>query len=74
MVIKLLIITGNHEIKPEHLEVAVANKVNIIVSPYSTLIASRKINLGNNVSMLPYTKEVLCINQVIRTQNRYSNV
>lgn len=61
--IKLLIITGNHEIKPEHLEVAVANKVNIIVSPYSTLIASRKINLGNNVSMLPYTKEVLCIKE-----------
>lgn len=61
--IKLLIITGNHEIKPEHLEVAVANKVNIIISPYSTLIASRKINLGNNVSMLPYTKEVLCIKE-----------
>lgn len=61
--IKLLIITGNHEIKPEHLEVAAANKVNIIISPYSTLIASRKINLGNNVSMLPYTKEVLCIKE-----------
>lgn len=61
--VKLLIITGNHEIKPEHLEIATANKVNIIVSPYSTLIASRKINLGNNVSMLPYTKEVLCIKE-----------
>ena len=61
--IKLLIIAGNHEIKPEHLEIAASNKVNIIVSPYSTLIASRKINLGNNVSTLPYTKDVLCIKE-----------
>ena len=61
--IKLLIIAGNHEIKEEHLEKARENGVNIIVSPYTTLIASRKINLGNNVSMLPYTRDVLCIRE-----------
>lgn len=61
--IKLLIIAGNHEIKEEHLEIAKAKGVNIIVSPYTTLIASRKINLGNNVSMLPYKKDVLCIRE-----------
>lgn len=61
--IKLLIIAGNHEIKEEHLAIAKEKHVNIIVTPYTTLITSRKINLGNNVSMLPYTKEVLCIRE-----------
>ena len=54
--IKLLIIAGDHEIKQEHLEIAKKNHVNIIVTPHSTLITSRKINLGNNVSTLPYKK------------------
>ena len=61
--IKLLIITGNHEIKEEHLEIAKANKVNIITTPNTTVITSRKINLGNNVSTLPYKKDVLCIKE-----------
>jgi len=61
--IKLLIIAGNHEIKEEHLELAKSNKVNIIVTPHTTLITSRKINLGNNVSTLPYKKDVLCIRE-----------
>lgn len=59
--VKLLIITGNHEIKPEHLELAKTNKVNIIVSPHTTIIVSRKINLANNVSMLSYKKDIHCV-------------
>ena len=61
--IKLLIITGTTEIKPEHLEMARTNKVNIISSPQTTLIISRKINLANSISMLPYKKEILCIHE-----------
>ena len=61
--IKLLIIAGDHEIKQEHLEIAKKNHVNIIVTPHSTLITSRKINLGNNVSTLPYKKDILCIKE-----------
>ena len=61
--IKLLIITGNHQIKEEHLEIAANNHVNIIVTPHTTLITSRKINLGNNVSTLPYKKDIHCIRE-----------
>lgn len=61
--IKLLIVTGNHQLKKEHLELALQNKVNIIVTPQSTLIASRKINLANNISTINYKKEILCMNE-----------
>lgn len=61
--VKLLIITGNHELKPEMLKIAQDKHVNIISTPYNTLISARKINLANNVSMVPYEKNILCINE-----------
>ena len=61
--IKLLIVTGNHQIKEEHLEIARRNRVNVIVTPHSTLIASRRINLANNISTIPYKKDILCVNE-----------
>lgn len=61
--IKLLIITGNHHVKEEHLEKARKNKVNIIITPQSTVIASRRINLANNISTINYQKDILCINE-----------
>ena len=61
--IKLLIVTGDHQIKPEHLELAKKNKVNIIITPQPTLIAARRINLANSVSTLNYQKDILCINE-----------
>ena len=61
--IRLLIVTGNHQVKPHHLELAKQNKVNIIITPHQTLIASRRINLANNVATIPYTKNILCINE-----------
>ena len=78
--IKLLIVTGNHQIMEEHLEIARKNHVNIIVTPHSTLIASRRINLANCIRTLPYKKEVLCINELenvsdfvkIANKTRYS--
>lgn len=61
--VKLLIVTGNHQIKEQHLKMAQEKQVNLIVTPYNSLIAARKINLANNVSMVPYEKNILCINE-----------
>lgn len=61
--IKLLIITGNHQIKEEHLEIAKKNHVNIIVTPNTSLITTRKINLANNISTINYLKDILCVNE-----------
>ncbi len=61
--VRLLIVAGAHQIKEEHLAIAREHKVNIIVTPYSTLIASRRINLANSVSTIQYQKDILCINE-----------
>ena len=61
--VKLLIVTGGHQIKEEHLKLAKEKKVNIIVTPYPTLIAARRINLANSVSTINYVKDILCISE-----------
>ena len=61
--VKLLIITGDNEIHPEHLELAKKNRVNIIITPQSTVIASRKINLANSIRTINYKKEILCVHE-----------
>ena len=61
--VKLLIVTGNHQIKSEHLEIALRNKVNIIVTSFSTLIASRKINLANNIGTVDYKRDALFVRE-----------
>ena len=78
--IKLLIITGNGEIKKEHLETAKKNGVNIIVTPYNTLETTKVFNLCNNVTTILSNKESLCVddneamNDFIKlvTKTRYS--
>lgn len=60
---RLIIVTGNHQIKEEHLRIAREKRVNIITTPHSTLIASRRINLANNVGTINYIKDVLCISE-----------
>lgn len=61
--VKLLIITGNHELKAEHLELAKKNKVNIIITPHPTLITVRRINLANRIATINYQKNILCMNE-----------
>ncbi len=61
--VKLLIVTGGHQIKEEHLKLAKEKNVNIIVTPYPTLISSRRINLANSVSTINYVKDILCISE-----------
>lgn len=61
--VKMLIITGNHEVKDHHLKLAEERRVNIIVTSYNTLISARKINLANSVSMIPYKKNIHSISE-----------
>ena len=61
--IKLIIITGNCNIKPEHLELAKKNKVNIIKTEFNTLHTAKVFNLCNDASMVMSNDEVLCINE-----------
>ncbi len=61
--VQLIIITGGHKLKDEHLELARKNKVNIIRTSFNTLITSRRINLANNVSTINYVKDLLCVNE-----------
>ncbi len=50
--IKLLILTGNGEIKQEHLKIAQKNKVNIIRTYKDSYHTSKLINLANSVKSL----------------------
>ena len=78
--VKLIVITGNGQIKKEHLETAIRNRVNIIVTPYTTLETTKVFSLCNNVTSILNTEKVLCvsenddINEFIKIANktRYS--
>lgn len=61
--VKLLIITGNHQLKEEHINLAKKNKVNIISAPFNTIITAKKFSLANKVSSINYEKEILCIDE-----------
>lgn len=58
--VKLLVITGNGEIKEEHINIARMNGVNIIRTPFNTFKTVKKILLSNYIKNLktenrPYT-------------------
>lgn len=61
--VKLIVITGDGEVKPEHLEIAKRNKVNIIYTSFSTLETTKIFNLCNNVTTILNTDRVLCVNE-----------
>lgn len=50
--VKLIIITGNCEIKAEHIELARQNKVNIIRTQYDTYHVARLVTLTNYIKTL----------------------
>lgn len=50
--IKLLILTGDGQIKEEHLEIAKKNKVNIIRTKKDSYHTSKLINLANSISSI----------------------
>ena len=78
--VKLLIVTGPNTIKKEHIELAKKHGVNIINTKHNTIITARRFNLANNISTLPYTKNILCISEhenvsdfmTIANKTRYS--
>ena len=61
--IKMLIITGGHEVKEEHLRIAIDNQVNIIRTPYDTLTTTKMFHLANRVSTIFNNEKILCINE-----------
>ena len=61
--IKLIVITGGHKVKDEHLELAKEKKVNIISTPYSTLETIKILNLSNKVTTIMDGNKFLCINE-----------
>ena len=77
---RLIILTGGSNIKPEHLEIAKANKVNIIKTDYDTFKVTRIFNLCKYASEIVSVKNVLCIKDLddvkefisIANQTKYS--
>ena len=61
--VKLIVLTGNHEMKSEHLELAKKNKVNVIKTSYDTLTTSKKFDFCNNVITMVIDKNVLCVEE-----------
>lgn len=59
--VKLIILTGISDIKPEHLEIAKQNKVNIIKTDYDTFKVTRILNLCKYASDILSVTDVLCI-------------
>lgn len=59
--VRLIILTGGAVMKPEHLEIAKKNKVNVIQTQYDTFKVTRVFNLCKYASDILSTKNVLCI-------------
>lgn len=60
---KLLVIIGGQEVKPEHLELARKNKVNIISTDYDTFYTSKLIGLSGYVGTLLSDARIEKINE-----------
>jgi manganese-dependent inorganic pyrophosphatase len=60
---KLIVLTGNSEIKQEHLEMAKKNKINIIRTNYDTFTTSRKIWLANYLNIMNMQENIVCFNE-----------
>lgn len=56
--VKLIILVGNSDLKPEHLEIAKQNKVNIIKTNYDTFHTSKLIGLSGYIKNLLSDKRV----------------
>lgn len=77
---RLIILTGGSNIKPEHMEIAKKNKVNIIQTDYDTFKVTRIFNLCKYASEIVSVKNVLCIKDLddvkefisIANQTKYS--
>ncbi len=79
--VKMIILTGNSQIKEEHLKLAKEKKINIISTKYNTFNVARKIGLCNYITKIDIDKNVTYVeeneelNDFIDLANRtkYSN-
>ncbi len=60
---KLIVLTGNSEIKEEHLNIAKINKVNIVRTSFDTFTTSRKIWLANYLKQHKMKSDIVCFNE-----------
>lgn len=78
---KLIILTGGSNIKKEHLENAIKNKVSVIRTNLNTFNAAKLILLAKYVKELMITKNIICFNENeevndfinIANRTKYSN-
>ena len=61
--IKLLVLSGDSNIKEEHLKIAKKNKVNIIRTNFSTLQTAQRIDLSNTIKSINPSKDIICVNE-----------
>ena len=69
--VKLLIIVGGMEVKPEHLEIAKKNNVNIISTNLDTFHTTKMIGLSGYVKILLTRARIEKINPLIMKGNQY---
>ncbi len=62
--VNLIILTENQTLKPEHLEMAKNNKVNVIKTKWHTLDTIKKFNFCNKVSQIMDTNKIHTINEM----------
>lgn len=79
--VKMILLTGNCQIKPEHLEIAKGKNINIIGTKYNTFQVARKIGLCNYITKIDIDKNVTYINDTdylsdfidLANKTKYSN-
>lgn len=63
--VKLIILTGNANMKEEHYNLAMKNNVNIIRTSHTTFEVAKMINLCNYIYKLSTTKDILCVDDTM---------
>ena len=79
--IKLIIITGNNNIKEEHLKLAKENKVNIIKTSYDSFKTIKYIGFADDLSRITLTNDIITFKEDgyvteftdIASKTKYSN-
>ena len=79
--IKLIIITGNNDIKEEHLKLAKENKVNIIKTSYDSFKTIKYIGFADDISRITLTNDIITFKENdyvteftdIASKTKYSN-
>lgn len=59
--VKLIILIGNIELKPEHLLLAKMNNINIICTPFTSFEASKLLGLTNKIGTIKRGEKCVCL-------------